>query len=145
MSYNNNYRNSRFKIEIDGIIQAGFSEATNLESTTEVIEYREGTDPTTMRKTAGLTKYGNFTLKWGIADSMELYNWYKDIVDGKINTSRKTIHIRLLKEQGLDDFAASWTFINAWPTKYDPGDFNAKNNEIFIEVLEIAHEGMIRE
>ena len=68
------YRNFRFRVEIDGIPIASFAEATIADSTTDPIEYREGTDVTTVRKLSGLTKYGNITLKKGLSDSMDIYN-----------------------------------------------------------------------
>jgi phage tail-like protein len=40
--------------------------------------------------------------------------------------------------------AARWNFVEAWPTKDDPSDLNAKGNDIAIETLEVAHEGMVR-
>ncbi len=133
-------RNFRFRIEIDGIQQAGFSEVSGFDNTVDVIDYREGTDPTHVRKLSGLTKYGNITLKWGITDSMEIYNWHKSVVDG--NVQRKNISIIAVDEAGSDK--ARWEIVNAWPTKYDPPDFNAKGNDVAIETLEIVHEGMTR-
>ena len=133
-------RNFRFRIEIDGIQQAGFSEVSGFDNTVDVIDYREGTDPTHVRKLSGLTKYGNVTLKWGITDSMEIYNWHKAVVDG--NIQRKNISIIVVDEAGNDK--ARWEIVNAWPTKYDPPDFNAKGNDVAIENLEIVHEGMTR-
>ncbi len=50
--------------------------------------------------------------------------------------------IVLIDEAGKDK--ARWNIVQAWPIKYDPTDFNAKNNEIGIETLEIAHEGFTR-
>ncbi|MDD4767589.1 MAG: phage tail protein [Desulfotomaculaceae bacterium] len=133
-------RNFRFRIEIDGLQQAGFSEVSGFDNTVDVIDYREGTDPTHVRKLSGLTKYGNITLKWGVTDSMEIYNWHKAVVDG--NVQRKNISIIAVDEAGGDQ--ARWEIVNAWPTKYDPPDFNAKGNEVGIETLEIVHEGMTR-
>ncbi|MBU7005779.1 phage tail protein [Phosphitispora fastidiosa] len=133
-------RNFRFRIEIDGIQQAGFSDATGFDATVDVIDYREGSDPTHVRKLSGLTKYGNVTLKWGITDSMEIYNWHKAVIDG--NVQRKNISIIVVDEAGSDK--ARWEIVNAWPTKYDPPDFNAKGNDVAIETLEIVHEGMTR-
>lgn len=133
-------RNFRFRIEIDGIQQAGFTDATGFDATVDVIDYREGSDPTHVRKLSGLTKYGNITLKWGITDSMEIYNWHKAVIDGTIN--RKNISIIVVDEAGSDK--ARWEIVNAWPTKYDPPDFSAKGNDVAIETLEIVHEGMTR-
>ena len=60
------YRAFNFLIEIDGIAQASFTECTGLESTTEIIENREGGDNTTVRKLPGKTSYTDITLKWGL-------------------------------------------------------------------------------
>ena len=118
-------RNFRFRVEIDGIQQAGFSEVSGFDITVDPIDYREGTDPTHVRKLTGMTKYGNVTLKWGITTSMELYNWHRQIVDGDI--VRKTMAIVSVNERGED--VNRWEIVEAWPTKYDPMDFNAKGNE----------------
>lgn len=134
------YRNFRFRVEIDGIQQAGFSEVSGFDATVEVIEYREGNDPIHSKKLPGLAKYGNITLKWGITDSMDIYNWHKAIIDG--NVIRKNLSIIAIDEAGNDK--ARWNISNAWPSKYDPPDFNAKGNEVAIETLEIVHEGMVR-
>ena len=100
------YKNFRFLVEIDGIVQAGFSEATIPDSTQEPIEYREGNEPTTVRKLPGLVKYGNLTLKWGITDSLELYNWRKMVEQGKTKDARKNIAVILMDEEGSP--AARW-------------------------------------
>jgi phage tail-like protein len=136
------YRNFRFRVEIDGIGQAGFSECTFADTSTEPIEYREGNEPPVFRKLSGLTKYGNITLKWGITDSMDLYNWRKQIIDTGAEGARKNMAIILIDEAGKDK--ARWDIVQAWPIKYDPTDFNGKNNEVGIETLEIAHEGFTR-
>jgi phage tail-like protein len=140
------YRNFRYRLEIDGIDQGGFSEATVPDQTVDVVEYREGNEPNpaTVRKLTGLTKYGNLTLKWGITDSMDLYNWHKDVTLGKIESDklRKNISVIVIDEAGNDK--SRWNFVQAWPSKYDPPDLNAKGNEVSIETLEIVHEGMER-
>lgn len=136
------YRNFRFRVEIDGITQAGFSEVTFGDSTTDMVEYRLGNDPTHTRKLSGLTKYGNITLKWGITDSMELYDWYKTISEIGAGGNRKNIAVILVNEIG--DEKARWNIAQAWPIKYDPPDLNAKGNDIAIESLEIVHEGFQR-
>jgi len=136
------YRNSRFLLEIDGITQAGFSDVTIPDISTDPIEYREGNEDTTVRKLPGLTKYGNLTLKWGITDSLELFEWRKLVTQGKMGDARKNIAVILMDEEG--NAAARWEFKEAWPTKYDAPDLSAKGNDIAIETLEIVHEGMDR-
>lgn len=130
----------RYKVEIDGLEAGGFSEVTGFDASIDVIEYREGDMVTTPMKIPGLKKYGNITLKQGLATSRVLYDWITVGVTGAVD--RKTITITLLDEEEAP--AASWQVINAWPTKYTAPDFNATSSEIAIETLEIAHEGMTR-
>lgn len=130
----------RYKVEIDGLDAGGFSEVTGFGVSIDVMEYREGDMVQTPMKIPGLKKYGNITLKQGLADSMVLYDWIIAGVDGAVD--RKTITITLLDEEEAP--AASWQVINAWPMKYSAPDFNATSSEVAIESLEIAHEGMVR-
>lgn len=130
----------RYKVEIDGLEAGGFSEVTGFDASIDVMEYREGDMVQTPMKIPGLKKYGNITLKQGLADSMVLYEWIAEGVNGAVQ--RKTITITLLDEEEAP--AASWQIINAWPMKYTAPDFNATSSEVAIESLEIAHEGMTR-
>lgn len=130
----------RYKVEIDGLDAGGFSEVSGFDASIDVIEYREGDMVQTPMKIPGLKKYGNITLKQGLADSMVLYEWIAAGVNGAVD--RKTITITLLDEEEAP--AASWQVINAWPLKYTAPDFNASSSEVAIETLEIAHEGMTR-
>lgn len=135
-------RNFRFRLEIDGIASAGFSEVAIGPTTTELIEYREGTDPTHVRKLPGLTKYGNVTLKRGVTNSLDLVNWHRQIVDGQIANNRKNVAIIVQDEAGNDK--ARYEITDAWPVKYDPGDLNGTGHDVFIETLELVNEGIQR-
>ena len=135
-------RNFRYRLEIDNVTVAGFSEVAIGATTTDVIEYREGTDPPHVRKLSGLTRYGNITLKRGLTDSMELFNWHKQVVDGQIAASRKRVVIVVADEAGQDK--ARFVVSEAWPAKYDLSDLNAKGNEVLIELLELVNEGIER-
>ncbi len=137
---NDPLRNFRFRLEIDGVEQAGFSEVSGLDITVDAIDYREGTDPTHVRKLPGLTKYGSVTLKWGITDSTELSDWHRQIVDGDIQ--RKSVAIVVIDESGEDK--ARFEVVEAWPSKYDPTDLNALDNHVAIELLELSNEGIRR-
>ena len=134
--------NFRFRLEIDGLQTVSFSEVAIGPTTIEVIEYREGTDPAHVRKLSGLTKYGNVTLKHGVTDSLELFEWHQRIVGGQIAANRKSVAIVVVDDAGAD--TARYVVSDAWPVKYDPGDLNAKGNEVFIETLELANEGVER-
>ena len=136
------YRNFRFLVEIDGIVQAGFSEAAIPDSTQDPIEYREGNEAPHVRKIPGLIKYGNLSLKWGITDSLELYEWRKLVEQGKMSEARRNIAVVLLDDEANP--RSRWEFSAAWPSKYDAPDLSASGSEIAVENLEIAHEGMTR-
>ncbi len=134
------YGKFRYKVEIDGLEAGGFSEASGFDASIDVIEYREGDMVQTPLKLPGLKKYGNITLKQGVADSMVMYEWMIAGVEGEVE--RKTITITILDE--TETATASWQVINAWPAKYTAPDFNATSSEVAIESIEIAHEGMTR-
>jgi phage tail-like protein len=136
------YRNFRFRIEIGGIQQAGFNECTFGATNVEVTEYREGTDPTHMRKLSAQTKYGDITLKWGLTDNKELYDWYMKVVDKGAMGNRQNISLILVDEAGGDK--ARWDLQECWPKKYDPTDLSAKGNDVAIETLEICTESYKR-
>jgi phage tail-like protein len=135
-------RNFRFRLEIDGLQAAGFSAVSIGPTTTDVIDYREGTDPSHVRKLSGLAKYGNVTLKRGVTTSLELFHWHKQIVSGQIATNRKQVAIVVQDEAGAD--IARYVVSEAWPIKYDPGDLRATGNDVFIETLELVNEGVER-
>ena len=74
--------NFRFLVEIDGIQQAAFMECTGLGSKIEVVDYREGSEPPTVRKIPGKVSYPDIVLKWGVTKSRDLYNWHLAVIYG---------------------------------------------------------------
>ncbi|MDQ1255033.1 MAG: hypothetical protein QG646_4312 [Euryarchaeota archaeon] len=136
------YRQFRFKVTVGGT-EAHFSEVTVAETTVDPIDYREGSEDPRFRKVSGLTKFGNITLKRGTGDTLEFYNWVNNVHLKGSEASRQDIVITLLNESGEEK--AKWSIIRAWPTKYKPSDLNAKTNDIAIESIEFAHEGITRE
>jgi phage tail-like protein len=107
-----------------------------------MIEYREGNESLTTRKLHGLIKYGNVTLKWGVTQDPELFNWFKTVVDGDIDR-KQTMSVVLLDEQRVE--AVRWNIINAWPSKYVIPDMKSDGNEIAFESVELCHEGVERQ
>jgi phage tail-like protein len=136
------YGSFDFLVEIDGITRASFMEAGGLDSTIDVTEYREGGFNETMRKLPAKTKFSNITLKWGTTDDHELYDWHRQWVKGDPAAKRKNGSIILLDRTGQEKIR--WNFINAWPVKWTGPSLNAKNNDVSIETLELAHEGLER-
>jgi phage tail-like protein len=132
------YAGFNFTIVIDGVTTAGFSEVSGLDSETDVIEYRTGERENTVKKLPGLKKYPRIVLKRGFTQDTGLWDWRKKVMDGQ--TQRQSGSIVLHNEAGAA--ALQWDFVEAWPSKWQGPAMNAKNNEIAIEVLEIAHEGL---
>ena len=134
--------NFNFLVEIDGITRAAFHEVGGLDSSVEVIEHREGGQNITTMKLPGQVKYSAISLKWGMSDDTDLYLWHRQWVDGDPAALRKNGSIVLLDRQGQEK--ARWNFFNAWPTKWTGPSFSAEANDIAIESLELAHEGLVR-
>ena len=129
-----------FKLEIEGITVAGFSEVTGLNQESNVIDYREGQEPITPRKLPGLNKFGNITLKRGISPDLSVYNWRKTVADGDIERRNASVVLHNEKHEEV----VRWNLVNAWPSKYVGPDLKANANEVAIESIELTHEGVER-
>lgn len=129
-----------FKLEVEGITVAGFSEVTGLNQESNVIDYREGQEPITPRKLPGLNKFGNITLKRGISPDLSVYNWRKTVTDGDIERRNASIVLHNEKHEEV----VRWNLVNAWPSKYVGPDLKANANEVAIESIELTHEGVER-
>lgn len=135
---NDPYAAFNFLVEVDGVIAAGFSEVSGLDTETDVIEYRNGDETQTVRKLPGLRKFPNIVLKRGFTDNKLLWEWRKRVMDGR--TQRQSGSVVLLNEAREE--ALRWNFRDGWPSKLQGPSLNAKQNEVAIETLEIAHEGL---
>jgi phage tail-like protein len=127
----------RFLVEIDGIPRAAFTEVSGLDSETAVIEYRTG-DSFATAKLPGLTRFSNITLKRGMTRDLSLYQWRQTVINGQ--PERRNGSIVLLDDNRTP--VLRWNFRNGWPCKLSGPGLNAKNNEVAIETIEIAHEGL---
>jgi phage tail-like protein len=135
---NDPYSAFNFRIEIDGITMAGFSECSGLTTESDHIEYRTGDKDITVTKLPGLRKHPNIVLKRGYTTAKELWEWRKKVINGQ--TDRRSGSITLLDEARKP--ALEWKFSQGWPCKWEGPTLNAKNNEVAIETLEICHEGL---
>ena len=117
-----------------------FQELTGLSAETQVIEYRSGSSKTHADvKMPGIKKFGNITLKKGIFKGDKgLWDEFRLAI---MNVARReTIIISLLDE--TDAMAMSWTLANAFACKITVTDMKSDANEIAVETLELAHEGL---
>ena len=140
------YKKYNYRVEIEGIDVAAFSEVSGFDASIDVIEYREGTDTiNSARKMPGLTKYGNVTLKWGMTENMSFYEWVSAISDGsKGSAEDRVTDITIYLQDDAHNDIANWTLFSAWPCKYTAPDFNASSSEISFESVELAFEEMKR-
>jgi phage tail-like protein len=128
-----------FQVEWAGS-KLGFTECSGLDVETEIIEYRDGASPEySKRKMPGMQKFSNITLKRGVfASDNEFYDWWNTV---SLNTiERRDLTISLLNE--AHEPVVVWKIKNAWPTKIQSTDLKADGNEVAIETMELAHEGL---
>lgn len=131
-----------FQVEWGGA-RIGFTEVSGLNVETQVIEYREGSSPEYHKvKMPGMQKFDNVTLKRGLmkADN-EFYQWWNTVA---LNTiERRDVTISLLNENHEPVYV--WKIKNAWPVKVSSTDLKGDGNEVAIESIELAHEGLVME
>ena len=134
------YPSAAFHFIVDwGGTRLDFSEVTGLGIEAPVIEYRDGLSPEfSTVKMPGLKKFGNITLKRGVFAGDNYDKWLNTI---KLNKpERRDITISLLNEE--HNPVMVWKVKNAWPTKITSPGMKATGNEVAIESIEIAHEGI---
>jgi phage tail-like protein len=131
-----------FQVEWGGT-NIGFSEVSGLNIETQLIEYRDGASPEySSIKMPGIPKYGNITLKRGIVpDDNEFFDWLNTTSLNKVE--RRDLTISLLNE--AHEPVMSWKAKNAFPVKIEGAGLKATGNEVAIESIEVAHEGLMIE
>ena len=143
-----------FIVTVDSVSgTAAFSEVTGIESTVDVIEFRQGNAGSLAPvKLPGLVKHGNVTLKMGYVVSSPFKTWVMECVSetrGQIprqNVTIELIDINAGSPNALVTAASGttqWTLTNAWVTKYTAPDLDAKTSDVAIESVEIAYEELV--
>lgn len=128
-----------FKVEIEGVNEAHFTQCSPIGARVETIAYRSGGTGSRVRKLPGRVDYSNVVLSYGLTESVALWEWFQTVVTGQIQ--RKNISIVLLDNNGVDE-ARRWNLFEAWPTQWNGASLEAMGNSIAIESLEIAFEHM---
>ena len=128
-----------FKVDWGGT-RIGFTEVSGLDMSTDPIEYREGSSKEYWKtKMPGMQKFSNVILKRGVFESdNDYFTWYNTIA---LNTvTRRDVTISLLDETTKP--VVVWSLKNAWPIKLTFTDLKSDGNEVAIETMEVAHEGL---
>ncbi len=131
-----------FKVDLGsaGGGEISFQEVSGMDVESQIIEYRSGDDKTfSTAKMPGIVKYSNITMKKGMfKDDNAFWAWYGQI---KMNTvTRSDVTITLMDEAAAP--LMTWVLKNAWPTKITLTDLKADANEVAVETIELAHEGI---
>jgi phage tail-like protein len=133
------YSGFRFLVEIDGLLQGGFTKVRGLQRETKVDSIREGGVNDFERKLVNLTTYPPLVLERGLA-APAVWEWHQKVVEGRVE--RRTVRITLRDEKGKDVWG--WTVQGAFPSKWSVSDFDANSGQVAAETLELVHHGLLR-
>ena len=146
------YKNFKFRVKWDGRYVAAVSRVSGLIRTTEVIEHREGGDPSTSRKSTGRTQYEPITLERGLTQDSAFEDWVNLIwrfgaglgSEMSLKDFRKDIRIELFNEAG--QIVRAYKVYRCWPSEYQAlPDLNANSNAVAIEHIKLENEGWERD
>ncbi|MBO9621267.1 MAG: phage tail protein [Sphingomonas sp.] len=146
------YKSFRFRLKWDGKYVAGISKVSALKRTTEVVEHRDGGDPTAMRKSPGNTKFEPLTLERGVTHDTEFEGWASLV--WRINNPasaqialkgfRKDLLLELHNEAG--QVALVYKIYRAWVSEFSAlPELDANANAVAIQSLVLQHEGFERD
>jgi phage tail-like protein len=131
--------NGNFKIEIEGVTQGAFAACDGLEARVDVVDFADG-DNLIARKRPGRTRYANIVLRRGSTNNAELWDWFKAVVDGRIE--RKSGSIIVCGDDGSEIFR--YNFFEGWPCRWKSLALDADAPGTLVEELEIAVEKIER-
>lgn len=142
------YRNFKFRVKWDGRYVAGISKMSGLKRTTQVVEHREGSDPVSIGKSPGLTKYEPVTLERGLTHDLDFEKWANKVWNfdpGKpLKDFRKDIILEVLNETG--QVVLRYKVYRCWVSEYQAlPDLDANANAVAIETIKIENEGWGRD
>jgi len=146
------YKNFKFRVKWDGRYVAGISKVGALKRTTEVVEHREGGDPSTSRKSPGRTKYESITLERGVSHDVEFAKWANRVwnfnsgpgSESALKCFRKDIILDVFNEAG--QLALSYKIFRCWVSEFQTiSDLDANANAVAIQSLKIENEGWMQD
>lgn len=120
-----------------GVSDIGFQSVSGINAQIGVEEYREGGENRFKHKLPDPVTYPNLVLKRGILKGSQMVKWFKDSVE---SFSFETFDITVMLLNSDHEQLQAWSFVKAWPVKWNISDFNAKENSIVIESIEFAYQ-----
>jgi phage tail-like protein len=146
------YKNFKFRLKMDGKSVAGVSKVSSLKRTTEVVEHREGGDPSDSHKSPGRNKFEAITIERGLTHAMEFHDWAGLVwnfgaslgAEVSLANFRKDIYLEVYNEAG--QLAIAYKLYRCWVSEYQAlPDLDANANAIAIEHIKIECEGFERD
>jgi len=146
------YKNFKFRVKWDGRYVAGISKCSALKRTTEVVEHREGGDPSTSRKSPGRNKFEAITLERGVTHDVEFERWANKVwnfgsglgSEVSLKDFRKDLIIEVYNEAG--QLAVAYKVFRAWVSEYQAlPDLDANANAVAIQHIKLENEGWERD
>lgn len=132
------YLGFRFRVEIESLIVAGFSEVSGLEVDLQTEDYHEGGKNQSVHVFPTRVEQGTLTLRRGLTGSRDLWAWMVDATDGW--PERKNVRIFLLDSTGAP--SRGWECREAFPVRWAGPDLQADQSDVAVEELELAHGGV---
>ncbi len=146
------YKNFKLRVKWDGRYVAGVSKVSGLKRTTEVVEHREGGDPSTSRKSPGRVKFEAITLERGVTHDQEFEQWANKVwnfgsglgAEVSLKNFRKDLIVELYNEAG--QVVLAYKVFRAWVSEYQAlPDLDANANAVAIQHLKLENEGWERD
>jgi phage tail-like protein len=146
------YKNFKFRVKWDGRYVAGVSKVSALKRTTEVVEHREGGDPSIARRSPGRTKYEAVTLERGITHDVEFEQWANKVwnlgsglgAEVSLKDFRKDVILEIYNEAG--QLAIAYKIYRCWVSEYQAvPELDANANAVAIQTLKLENEGWERD
>jgi len=146
------YKNFKFRVKWDGRYVAGVSKVSAFSRSTEVVEHREGGDPSSVRKSPGQSSYEAITLERGVTHDINFEQWANKVwnVQGGLGQEvsladfRKDIVIEMYNEAG--QLVIAYNVYRCWPSEYQAlPELDASANAVAIQTLKLENEGWLRD
>ena len=146
------YKNFKFRVKWDGRYVAGISKVSALKRTTEVVEHREGGDPSTSRKSPGRTEFQPVTLERGVTHDLEFERWANKVWDlhaapgqeSSLKDFRKDVMLELVNEAG--QVVIAYRIFRCWPSEFQAlPELDANGAAVAIQTLVLQNEGWERD
>jgi len=134
------YRNYNFLLRID-TTEIRFTECIGLGMRIEPVRYRESGQQSVVRALPGPVAYSDVILRYGLSDSLELWNWLKATAEG--NVQRRNVTIVQLGNDGAAQ-RVNWNLFDCWPCQWSGVPFDALGREAAIEEVRLAYDRLAR-